>query len=469
MGILNAGLSYWQAETYRESLLEVTIGDLLDQRAVELPTKEALVYSGYPELGEAFAIRWTYQDYQARVNAVAKGLLALGLQKGEHIAIWAVNIPEWPLLYIAAAKVGLVLVTINPVLRASEVEYILRQGDVHALFLMDRIRDHDCLATIRALTTPGKHHGQVSSERLPNLSYVSLIGSSPAGLLEQEGWRPSLLQEVVDDGIQLSDDALVKQQATITPSDPALIMYTSGITGFPKGALLSHRSLLNQILFVMHRAQSYQNERICVPVPFFHIFGNGYILGALCTGATLFPLLTFNALKAMQVISQKHCTRTAFVPTMLFAILQHPKFSEYDLTSLRQISNAGAPVPVSLMEQVKERIGANIGIAFGMTESAGPITASQFDDPFERKATTVGIPMPHTEVKTPQMCKESKPTAGSVSRIARRFSARTLLSYSHACNTRYITGSKEKGFPLDREGVPAYEHIQMVNTAGICM
>jgi fatty-acyl-CoA synthase len=166
-----------------------------------------------------------------------------------------------------------------------------------------------------------------------------------------------------------------------------------------KGALLSHRSLLNQMLLVMRRAESYKDERICVPVPFFHIFGNGYILGALCTGATLYPLLTFDALKTMQVISKERCSRTAFVPTMLLATLQHPQFSAYDLTSLKQISNAGAPDPVALMQQVKERIGANIAIAFGLTESAGSLTSSQNDDPFERKAATVGRPMPYTEVK----------------------------------------------------------------------
>src|SRR5947209_3381221 len=169
MGMTNDGLSYWQADTDGEPLLEITIGDLLDCRAEELPTQEAIVYSCYPEFGGALDIRWTYAEYRERANAVARGLMALGLNKGDHIAVWAANLPEWPLLQMAAAKAGLVLVTINPVLRAAEVEYILKQGNVRAIFFMARVRDYDCLAAIRSMTTPGDKNGEVSSERLPML------------------------------------------------------------------------------------------------------------------------------------------------------------------------------------------------------------------------------------------------------------------------------------------------------------
>ena len=151
MGMTTDGLSYWQAESEGIDLLDTTIGDLLDRRTTELPTQEAIVYSCYPEFGDALNIRWTYQDYRERANAVAKGLLALGLSKGDHIAVLAANLPEWPLLMFGAAKAGLVLVTINPVLRAAEIEYILKQGDVQALFFMARVRDYDHLTTIRSL------------------------------------------------------------------------------------------------------------------------------------------------------------------------------------------------------------------------------------------------------------------------------------------------------------------------------
>ncbi len=400
MGMTNNGLSYWQADTADEPLLEMTIGDLLDRQADRFPDREAVVYSCYPEFGGALDIRWMYREYRERADAVAKGLLALGLSKGDHIAVWAVNLPEWLLIQMGAAKAGLVLVTINPLLRGAEIEYILKQGDIQALFFMANIRDHDCLATIRSMTTSGEKNGVVSGERLPMLRYVSLIGATPASIPGQEGWRPTFLTEMVAGGAQVSDDALRERQAAVTPFDPAMMLYTSGTTGFPKGALLTHRSLLNDGAFFINRMKLNTTFKACELVPFFHVFGcMGYNLGALYSGGTLYPLLAFDALKAMQVISSERCNFTGGVPTMLIAMLQHPDFAKYDLSSLERVVCAGAPVPVSLMEQVKKRIGADVVIAFGQTENSGAITLTLPDDPFELKAATVGIPYPYIDVK----------------------------------------------------------------------
>ena len=400
MGLTTDGLSFWQAETAGNDLLETTIGALLDQRAQELPQQEAIVYSCYPEFGEALNLRWTYAEYRERANAVAKGLLALGLKPGEHIAVWAANLPEWPLLQMAAAKAGLVLVTINPVLRAEEVEYILKQGDVRALFFMAKVRDHDCLATIRALTSPGAHPGEVTSARLPLLRSVSLVGAPPAGLLDQAGWRPTLFPECVAAGAAVSDAAVAERQAAVRPGDPAMLLYTSGTTGFPKGALLTQRGVLNNALGQMRRLEVVETDRFCAPMPFFHAMGCVLgVLGALAAGGTLHPLIAFDPLKAMQIISRERCTGLVAVPTMLLALMQHLQFSNYDLSSLRIVGSGGAPVPVALMEQVKARIGADVAIGFGQTEGSCSITLTPPDDPFELKAATVGLPLPHVAVK----------------------------------------------------------------------
>jgi fatty-acyl-CoA synthase len=400
MGISNDGLSYWQAETGGVPLLEISIGDLLDRRAEEIPTQEALVYSCYPEFGDALNIRWTYREYRERVNALARGLIALGLNKGDHIAVWAANLPEWPLLEMAAFKAGLVLITINPVLRAHEVEYILKQGDVIALFFMASIRDHDCLATMRSLTAPGAKNGEVTSEILPKLRYISLMGPPPAGLLEQEGWRPTLLREMIAKGTQISVDALRERQSSVKATDPGQILYTSGTTGFPKGAVQPQRAILNNGAIFARCWGIQQGEHVCTAMPFFHAGGCVLgILAALGAGATLHPLIAFDPVKALQIISSERCAMIGGVPTMLITIMQHLDFGKYDLSSLRSVISGGSPVPVYLMEQVKERMGADVAIVFGQTEASAAITLTRSEDSFELKSATVGVPMPHGEVK----------------------------------------------------------------------
>ena len=400
MGMTNDGLSYWQAETIGEPLLAITIGDLLDQRATGLPAREAIVYSGYPEYGGALDIRWNYSQYRERAEQVARGLMALGLQKGEHVAIWAANLPEWLLLYMATAKAGLVLVTINPVLRAEEVAYILKQGDVAALFFMARIRDHDCLATVQSLTTPGEQNGVVQGDRLPVLRYVSLVGAPPTGLLEQQGWRPALFSEVVAGGTSVSEEALRERQSSVVPSDPAMMQYTSGTTGFPKGVVLSHYNIVNNGMAFAQQWGMQEHDRGFTAMPYFHVGGCVLaVIGALYAGSTLHPLIAFDPLKTLQVISSERCTTMGGVPTMLLAILQHPDFSKYDLSSLRSVVSGGSPVPVYLMEQVKERMGADVAIVFGQTEGSGAVTLTLQNDSFELKSATIGVPIPYTEVK----------------------------------------------------------------------
>ncbi len=399
MGITTDGLSYWQAEP-GFPLLNTTVGDLLDRRSAELPNKEAVVYSGYPEFGGLLDIRWTYATYRAHADAVAQGLMAIDLRKGDHIAVWAANLPEWLLLQMAAAKAGLVLVTVNPALRAQEVEYILKQGDIQALFFMARVRDHDCLATIRSFITPGAHNGELTSERLPQLRYASLLGPAPAGLLDQQDWRPTLFSEMVAGGSAIIVEELHERQNSVKPGDSAMIQYTSGTTGFPKGVMLSHSGIINDAAAFMTRWGARFEDRGCTAMPFFHVGGCVLaVLGALYVGSTLHPMLTFDALKALQIMSAERCTTFGAVPSMLLAILQHPDFASYDLSALRSVVSGATVVPVYLMEQVKERMGADVAITFGMTEAAGAISLTLPDDSFEFKSATVGVPMDHVEVK----------------------------------------------------------------------
>ena len=400
MSMTSDGLSCWQAETAGELLLDMTIGECLDQRAEEFPTKEAIVYSCYPEFGGALDIRWTYPEYRDQANSVAKGLIALGLKRGEHLAVWAANVPEWPLLEMGAAKAGLVLVTINPLLRTAEVEYILKQGDVQALFLMAKVRDHDCLATVRSLVTPGAKKGEVASERLPKLRSLCLVGAPPPDLLGQHDWRPALFREMLAGGEAVSDEALRERQASVTPADPVLLLYTSGTTGVPKGALLTQRGVLNNGRLLQRQLGMDETCRLCAPMPFFHAMGCVCsTLGMLGIGGTLHPLLAFDPLKMLQIISTERCVSTGAVPTMLLAILQHPELSTYDLSSLKQIGSGGAPVPVALMEEVKARLGADIAIGFGQTEASAALTATKPEDSFARKSATVGVPLPSTDIK----------------------------------------------------------------------
>jgi fatty-acyl-CoA synthase len=301
-----------------------------------------------------------------------------------------------------------VLVTINPVLREAEIEYILKQGDVQALFLMARVRDYDHLTTIRSLTTPAQQNGEVTSERLPRLRYVSLMSVPPAGLLEQEGWRPALFGEMVTGGAAISDEALRERQAEVSPSDPAILMYSSGTTGYPKGALLTHYSLVNNAVAYGKRLEPFaQREGLEVKdlhsnviFPFFHVAGIVIgLLAPLYLSYTIYPLLAFDPVKAMQVISRERCHISGGAPTMVLAMLQHPDFEQYDLSSLKVVGAGGAPTTVFLMEQVKARMAADVFIIFGQTEGGCAITATLADDSFELKAATVGKPLPHTTVK----------------------------------------------------------------------
>jgi fatty-acyl-CoA synthase len=396
MGIRGAK-AIWDADTDGIELLDVTIGDLLDDRARSFPDIEAIVYR-YPEIG--LNLRMTYRQYQAEADRLAKGLLSLGINKGEHVAVWATNVPEWPLLEMALAKIGAVMVTINTNYRAAELEYVLRQGDVSTLFLIPSYRDnsfvdaaYSAAPELKDLQDPTA--GKLRCAGLPRLLRVVLIGETPApGMLSY--------QQVVAMGDTVPDQELRRRQAMVSPQDVAMIQFTSGTTGFPKGVMLTHHASVNNAMLLGHRWEWQPDERLITGMPFFHAAGSLlFILGGLAAGVTVIPLITFDAGKQLELIAQEKATFTLAVPTMLIAMLNHPQLAggQVDVSSMRRFSSGGAPVPVALMEQIKEKTGADVAIAFGQTESSGIIATTRARDPFELASSTVGIPLPHTEVK----------------------------------------------------------------------
>ncbi len=389
---IKGDLAHWEAEDFGVQLIDLTIGELLDQRAAEMPEKEALVYN-YPEFG--LELRLTYRQYRDTVNRLAKGLMAIGVEKGDHVAVWATNVPEWVFLELALAKIGGVLVTVNTNYRAAEIEYVLRQGDIKMLFMIEEFRGNSYLESIYNVAPEirNSNYSELKIEKLPRLKRVVLIGMEA---------KPGVMRysEVMALADEVSDEELKARQASVKPHDIAQMQYTSGTTGFPKGVMITHYSLVNQSHVAIARGDLRSDERAVSSMPLFHVAGClGAVIYSLYLGCTLVQLISFDPLKQLELFEKERGTFTFAVPTMLIAMLNHPRFGEFDLSSLRSIFTGATPTPVVLMEQIKEKIGADCSIVFGMTETTGAVTQSFHTDSFELKASTVGLPQPHTSIK----------------------------------------------------------------------
>jgi fatty-acyl-CoA synthase len=394
MGI-RGGLANWEAEEFGVELIDLTVGDLLDLRANEIPDKEAIVYN-YPESG--LELRLNYRQYNEVVNRLAKGLMALGVEKGDHIAVWATNVPEWIFLEMALAKIGAVLVTVNTNYKADEIEYVLRQGDIRLLFMIDGFRNNSYLESIYSILPEIRDiHDPLDQDirngKLPELRKVVLINSAA---------KPGMLSysQVLDLSEKVTDEELKARQASVSPYDVAQMQYTSGTTGFPKGVMITHYSLVNQSHVATTRGSLRDDERYVSSMPLFHVAGClGAVIYSVYLGCTLIPLVSFDPLKQLELFEKEKGTFTFAVPTMMIAMLNHPRFNEFDLSHLRSIFTGATPVPVAVMEQIKTMIGADCSIVFGMTETTGAVTQSFHNDSFELKAETVGLPQPHTSIK----------------------------------------------------------------------
>lgn len=367
----------------------LTIGDMLDDTTEKYPQKEALVYQ---ERG----LRYTFSQFRDICNQAARGFMSLGIEKGENVAIWGTNVPEWVTSQFATAKIGAVLVTVNTSYRTHELEYLLRQSESTTLLLIDSYRDADYLAMLREICPELSdcEPGQLRSARLPHLRNVIFLGEErqPGMFL----WR-DLLERASD----VSEEQRVSRQRSLHHDDVINMQYTSGTTGFPKGVMLSHVNIVNNAIKVAECQQLGAEDRVCIPVPFFHCFG--CVMGTLAcvaTGATMVPVIAFDPGVVLSVVENERCTALYGVPTMFIAELNHPTFAERDLTSLRTGIMAGSPCPIEVMKNVVEKMGIrDITIAYGQTESSPVITQTRLEDSIERRVSTVGRVHDEVEIK----------------------------------------------------------------------
>lgn len=368
----------------------LTIGAVLRQTAARNPTRDALVF---PQ----FDLRQNWREFDAAVDRAARALLALGIAKGEHVALWATNWPQWVVLQFATARIGAVLVTVNPAYRSHELAYVVKQSDAVTLFLIDKFKSSDYFAMVAEavpeLATVGS--GALQSAEYPRLRHVISLTDAPAAGMR--GWSEFLMLAE-----RVTPAQLAERERQLRASDPINIQYTSGTTGFPKGAMLTHRNILLNAYYVGDCQKITADDRICINVPFYHCFG--CVLGTLCCGvygsAMVMSYEYFKPEESLATIEKERATSVYGVPTMFIAMLDHPTRADRNLSSLRTGVMAGSPCPLEVMQRVVGELGAReVTIAYGLTEASPVITQTRTDDPLDLRVKTVGRPLPGFEVK----------------------------------------------------------------------
>ncbi len=371
-------------------LIGETIGVHFDRIAARFPDRDALIVRHQN-------IRCTYRDLQQQVDAVAAGLLALGLEPGQRVGIWSPNNAEWVLAQFATAKAGLVLVNINPAYRLAELEYALNKSGCIALITASRFKTSDYLGMLRELAPELAHAapGKLHAAKLPELRLVIAIGA--------EG-GPGMLAfpAIAGLGGDKERQRLAELADTLQFDDPINIQFTSGTTGFPKGATLTHHNILNNGFFIARAMKFTEADRLCIPVPLYHCFG--MVLGNLAClthgAAMVYPSEAFDPLATLEAVEAERCTALHGVPTMFIAEMDHADFARFDLSSLRTGIMAGSPCPIEVMKRAVAAMHLDeITIAYGMTETSPVSFQSSTDDPLERRVSTVGRIQPHVEAK----------------------------------------------------------------------
>lgn len=374
-------------------LLNKTIGQQLSETAARFGARDALI-------SRHQGLRLSYQQLLAQSQQLASALLRAGIAKGDRVGIWSHNNVEWVLLQLATAHVGIILVNINPAYRTSELAYALNKVQCKALFVMERFKTSDYLGMVRALAPELETQGSAALQiaALPDLRLVVWIDVAGEGQ-EQPGMQR--FSRFIASG-EAADPQVAQIGATLTPYDPINIQFTSGTTGFPKGATLTHRNIVNNGYFIGEAMRLTEEDRLCIPVPLYHCFG--MVLGNMACmthgAAMVYPNDGFDALTVLETVQAERCTGLHGVPTMFIAELDHPRFAEFDLSSLRTGIMAGSPCPIEVMKRVVSQMHlSEITIAYGMTETSPVSCQSSTDTPLDKRVSTVGKVHPHLEVK----------------------------------------------------------------------
>jgi len=376
--------------TSKVPLLGITIGDQFDETVAKFPNNEALVVHHQN-------IRWTYLQLKEQVDRCAKALIHIGIKKGDRVGIWAPNRYEWLVIQFATAKIGAILVNINPAYRLSEVAYALNQSECSMLVTSDQFKTSNYEAMLLELAPELKNAslGKLESEKLPFLkTVITLASTSVTGMLP---WK-----EFIEKYKYSSDKTLLKFQTDVSFDEAINIQYTSGTTGYPKGATLSHHNILNNAYFVTKTMNFSDQERLIIPVPLYHCFGMVMgNLGCMVNGATMiYPSEGFEPLKVLQAAEKEKATALYGVPSMFIAELEHPEFKNFDLETLRTGIMGGSPCPIEVMKKVQSVMHMNeVQVAYGMTETSPVSTQTRIGAPLEKQVGTVGEIHPHLEIK----------------------------------------------------------------------
>ena len=430
-------------------LIGETIGVYFDAAVDRFGARDALIVRHQ-------RIRWNWRQLQERVDAFGAGLLALGLERGERIGIWSPNTAEWTVAQFATAKAGLILVNINPAYRAIELEYALNKAGCAALITAARFRSSDYLALLGELAPElaAASPGGLGASRLPDLRLVITIGAAEVpGALRFDA--------VYDRAGAAERRRLADLAAELQFDDPINIQFTSGTTGFPKGATLTHHNILNNGFFLGETMRFSERDRVCIPVPLYHCFGMVIgNLGCLTHGATMvYPSEGFDPLATLETIEAERCTALYGVPTMFIAEMDHPDFDKFDLKSLRTGVMAGSPCPIAVMKRAVERMYLReLVIAYGMTETSPGSTATTTDDPIERRVSTVGRALPHVEIKI----------VDAAGRLVPRGVPGELLSRGYLVMQGYWNDEEKTREAIDSAGWMKTGDLATMDDAGYC-